>query len=331
MDIEIRCVIHFLWLKGNTNKEIYESIIEAYGENSISLRTVQDRTQKCKQGDYSIFDLPRSGRPPKDELVQKIKDILQEDPYLSTKKISKKVGADSKTVKKILTINLSMSKVNFKWVPYQPTPEIKAKRVEIAQKLYNFLSNSNERKLNKVLTQDESWFYLVNQRNSMWLENGRPRPFKVKQTIGAKKLMVSFIWGRTGFKGITMLPIGQKFNKAFFSENVLGDLAKSINTKGYFLHLDNARPHLTHEKYDELGIIRLDHPAYSPDLAPSDFFLFGYLKKLLEGQIFDNENELFEKIKELSYEIPTDVLKSVYDEWIKRLLIVIEREGDYIY
>lgn len=62
MDIEIRCVIHFLWLKGNTNKDIYESIIEAYGENSVSLRTVQDRTKKCKQGGYYIFDLQRSGR-----------------------------------------------------------------------------------------------------------------------------------------------------------------------------------------------------------------------------------------------------------------------------
>jgi hypothetical protein len=24
---------------------------------------------------------------------------------------------------------------------------------------------------------------------------------------------------------------------------------------------------------------RLSHPAYSPDIAPSDFFIFGYLKE----------------------------------------------------
>ena len=65
-----------------------------------------------------------------------------------------------------------------------------------------------------------------------------------------KKITVFFIWSRTSFKGITMLHIGQKFNKSFFSDNVLGYLVKSINTKEYFLLLDNARPHLAHEKYE---------------------------------------------------------------------------------
>jgi histone-lysine N-methyltransferase SETMAR len=30
----------------------------------------------------------------------------------------------------------------------------------------------------------------------------------------------------------------------------------------------------------------LDHPPYSPDLAPSDFYLFGPLKHHLSGNIF---------------------------------------------
>jgi hypothetical protein len=34
------------------------------------------------------------------------------------------------------------------------------------------------------------------------------------------------------------------------------------------------------------------HAPYSPDLAPSDFFRFGYLKSMLPGRHFETEEEL---------------------------------------
>ncbi|GFX15217.1 mariner Mos1 transposase [Trichonephila clavipes] len=36
----------------------------------------------------------------------------------------------------------------------------------------------------------------------------------------------------------------------------------------------------------------LDHSPYSPDLAPGDFHLFGYLKHSLGGKLFNDYNEL---------------------------------------
>jgi len=32
----------------------------------------------------------------------------------------------------------------------------------------------------------------------------------------------------------------------------------------------------------------LEHPAYSPDLAPSDFFLFPKIKEIMKGRHFEN-------------------------------------------
>jgi hypothetical protein len=32
----------------------------------------------------------------------------------------------------------------------------------------------------------------------------------------------------------------------------------------------------------------LKHPPYSPDLAPSDFFLFAKIKEILKGRYFDD-------------------------------------------
>lgn len=37
-------------------------------------------------------------------------------------------------------------------------------------------------------------------------------------------------------------------------------------TRGKYFHLDNTRPHLVQEEFDRLGIKRLDHTPYSPDI-----------------------------------------------------------------
>jgi histone-lysine N-methyltransferase SETMAR len=40
-----------------------------------------------------------------------------------------------------------------------------------------------------------------------------------------------------------------------------------------------------------------DHPPYSPDLAPNDYYLFTYLKNWLGSQRFNNNEELMEGVK----------------------------------
>ena len=40
----------------------------------------------------------------------------------------------------------------------------------------------------------------------------------------------------------------------------------------------------------------LNHPPYSPDLAPSDFHLFLHLKKHLAGKKFDDDDEVQEEV-----------------------------------
>ena len=36
----------------------------------------------------------------------------------------------------------------------------------------------------------------------------------------------------------------------------------------------------------------LEHPAYLPDLAPNDFFLFPTLKEILKGRQFDDIDDI---------------------------------------
>jgi len=61
-----------------------------------------------------------------------------------------------------------------------------------------------------------------------------------------------------------------------------------------FLH-DNALAHralATQKKLAYLCFQCLDHPPYSPDLAPSDYDLFTRLKKQLKGRHFSSDAEV---------------------------------------
>jgi transposase len=64
---------------------------------------------------------------------------------------------------------------------------------------------------------------------------------------------------------------------------------------------DNARPHpaaRTQAMLQEFGWEVFEHPAYSPDLAPSDFHLFPKLKECLGGRRFKRDEEVKDAVKE---------------------------------
>ena len=49
---------------------------------------------------------------------------------------------------------------------------------------------------------------------------------------------------------------------------------------------------VTRQKLLELGWDVLSHPPYSPDLAPSDYFLFRSLQNSLNGKNFNNDDDI---------------------------------------
>jgi hypothetical protein len=58
------------------------------------------------------------------------------------------------------------------------------------------------------------------------------------------------------------------------------------------VHFNNATPHTAKCTIDYLRanrVTRARHPAFSPDLAPSGFYLFGELKVTLMGAAFADE------------------------------------------
>ncbi|KAG8278147.1 hypothetical protein J6590_027403 [Homalodisca vitripennis] len=56
----------------------------------------------------------------------------------------------------------------------------------------------------------------------------------------------------------------------------------------------------------------LTHPPYSPDLAPSDFYLFPYMKRWLASQRSASDEELQNAVKEFCYSVTS--IKAMYSE-----------------
>jgi len=109
------------------------------------------------------------------------------------------------------------------------------------------------------------------------------------------KVLASIFWNQDGILLIDYLPKGQTISDEYYSsllvelKDILKEKCCGKVTKGIlFLH-DNApanRALATQKKLAYLGFRCLDHPPYSPDMAPSDYHLCPGLKKTIERSPF---------------------------------------------
>jgi hypothetical protein len=83
------------------------------------------------------------------------------------------------------------------------------------------------------------------------------------------------------------------------------------------------------EKIEELGVILVPQRPYSHDLAPCDFFLFGYLKPHLEGKHFTREDQVIAAVRDVFDKTPLQTFQNVMDDWQYGLRRCIQLGGHY--
>ena len=71
------------------------------------------------------------------------------------------------------------------------------------------------------------------------------------------------------------------------------------------------------------------HPPYSPDLAPTDFFLFPKLKTTLKGRRFQIIEEIQENATIELRAITSSAFQEAFQKWKKRWERCIASRGDY--
>ena len=140
-------------------------------------------------------------------------------------------------------------------------------------------------------TLDETWVHHFSQK--------RPQKFKTQPSAG--KVMATVFWDAKCVTMLDFLPKRSTITGVHYA-NLLDQLITAIREKrrgklstNVLLQQDNARVLTCEVAMDAVepnGYELIPHPAYSPDLVPSDFFLFLNLKKDIRGLHFRSDEEV---------------------------------------
>jgi histone-lysine N-methyltransferase SETMAR len=332
--VHIRHCLLYEYQLGHTAAQATRNLCQAMGAGVISDTTAQKWFARFLSGNYSLEDLPRSGRP-SERNEDALRRLVEADPRLTTRCLASALSWSQTSVERHLHSIGKVSKLG-SWVPHSLTQNDLDTRANTCSLL---LSRSRRFDwLDQIVTGDEKWCLYVNPRNKrQWLdEDQMPEPTP-KGELHPKKVMISVWWDIHGVIYWEVLPRNATVIATLYCEQLqrLDQALKKCRPKSekiYFLH-DNARPHtakITRNKLLELGWELLPHPPYSPDLAPSDYHLFRSLQSHLTGKSFDDITALKSFLQNFISSKPETFYKEGIHSLPERWRKVIDMDGQYI-
>jgi histone-lysine N-methyltransferase SETMAR len=218
----------------------------------------------------------------------------------------------------------------------------KTQRMASALTFLELYHKDGEEFLNHIITGDETWVSFVNvetkeQSKQRMHKHSPNKPKKFKQTLSARKLMATVFWDR---KGMLMAEFMQQGTTTMSEvhcktpnklHRAIQNKRRGMLTSGAVLLHDNVHPHTaarTRALLENFNWELFDHPPYNPDLNPSDYHLFTYLKNWLGSQHCSNNEELIEGVKTWLSSMAADF----FDTGIQKtysLIQVPHSGGDY--
>ena len=340
---EFRAYILIRHKIGLTPIEIFNELQLAYADNSPSYVTVTRWITRFKGGTEDLQDLERSGRPitavtPSN--IESVRCLIEGNVHISYKQIEAELSLSPPSINIIIHSHLKLRKIASRWVPYELTAAQKKKRVEFCKEnLARFTSGAW--RLCDIITGYESWIYYraigSKQSNMSWVAEGDSASTVVKRNRYEPKSMFTVFFRSTGVVFVDCLESGQTVSAIYYRDNVLKPVMEKVReqkvisgVKSMKILHDNARPHtakLVKTYLQEEGIIAIDHPPYSPDLAPCDFWLFSKIKRELDSH--PDVQSLKIQITEVLEKIPQEEYLKTFKKYLERMQLCITNRGDY--
>ncbi|KAJ2953508.1 hypothetical protein O0L34_g1107 [Tuta absoluta] len=181
----------------------------------------------------------------------------------------------------------------------------KQRRVECSRSILALRSEDKDGVLGRIVTGDETWVHHYEpeykQDSMQWHKKGTPPPKKFKVSQSAGKLMATVFWDSEGILLIDYKDKGVSITGEYYA-SILERLREAIKekrrgklAKGVLLLHDNAPVYTSRvalASLHKVGFDILEHPPYSLDLAPSDYYLSPKLKKELRRKKFSSNEEV---------------------------------------
>ncbi|CAH2003010.1 unnamed protein product [Acanthoscelides obtectus] len=226
---------------------------------------------------------------PKTAVIQENVDAIE-----ASLKISKT------SIQRILHEELGVRKLRSRWIPQKQ----KAARVNWCQKTLDRFNSGNSRNVYSI---------------AVWVFQGEEKPTKVIHSRSvSKKMAVTFV-SQAGH--IAAIPLNEQRT-----------LRKISPQRRIILHQDNASSHTaqkTRQYLTEENVELLDHPPYSPDLSPNDFFTFPKIKNRLRGQRFQSPEEAADAFKNAVLDLPANEWNKCFENWFEHMQMCINLRGEY--
>ena len=135
------------------------------------------------------------------------------------------------------------------------------------------------------------------------------------------------------------VPKGSSVTGKFYRESVLTQLVNfyqkcrpRTSVRGIKLLHNNAPDHKSatvQEYLKEYGLDVLDHPRYSPDLSPCEFWLFPRLKEMLAGHHFESRCGIDSAVYQCLQHIPKEDYRAAFRKWVDRCEMYVDADGAY--
>lgn len=282
------------------------------------------------------------------EIIQKAREIHQDEPTISTRRLSQILGVSQSTAQKLLTKDLKLFPYKVS-LGQQLTQAAVEKRLEFANLLLQLI-DTDKIDTKKIIFSDEAHFWLdgyVNRQNYRIWGSQKPELVRTKP-LHPKKLTV---WcGMTGNRIIGPFffesTITSESYNHFLKNDFIPQARRMKLLRDHYFQQDGAPPHSTRENlslleshFGDRVIARnfpmffnkgLEWAPYSPDLSPLDFFLWGFVK---DSVYKDNPKSLIElknKIIEIISSIPDETLKRAIASFETRLRMIVHTDGNHI-
>ncbi|XP_020289890.1 histone-lysine N-methyltransferase SETMAR-like [Pseudomyrmex gracilis] len=335
--VHLRVIMMYEFRRGTRISNTVKNICDVFGENAVSIPTCERWFAKFKRGDFNLEDQPRSGRPSgiDDDIVRNLVDA---NSRISTQEIADRLNVDRSTAFRHLK-KLGYSLKLDVWVPHSLTERNKMDRVSTANSLLGRLKTDPF--LDRLVTGDEIWIQYDNaERKRTWRQKKNECDQPNQADLQLQKAVLSVWWDCKGVIFYELLPVGETITSDKYCQQ-LDNLKAAIDEKRPVLakrkdvvfHHNNVRSHIsmqTQRKLRELNWDLLLHPSNSPDISPSDYYLFRSLQNSLNGRKFTSFNDLKNYISSFFDEKPT----TFYDRGIRMLperwRKIIENNGDYL-
>ncbi|GFR66821.1 histone-lysine N-methyltransferase SETMAR [Elysia marginata] len=237
--------------------------------------------------------------------VKRVDELIRQDRRLKLHEIASSLEILETSAHRIVFDELGHRKVSARWVPKRLTDNHKEQRLDICRELLRRSKSSlrvhghtanaggdflgyDVTFLDSIVTGDETWLHHctpeTKQDSNTWNHPSSPVAKKFKVMRPAKKIMGTVFWDSRGVLLFETLQPGETINTARYCQT-LDKLREAIRrkrpgqlTNRVILQHDNATPHtarVTQGWLEKYGWEILPHPPHCPDLAPSDYHLFG--------------------------------------------------------